>query len=209
MRLKRCVKDIPYREAVGSMYLMVGTRPDMAFYMREHWKAVVIGLKCLSGTKDYGLLLGGSLDVTPENLADKLIAYSDADYSNLMVFTQTPHCGSLNNRGIIYRPAIQHARDDIPQTAPLRVRFCHGANQRYPRGLPNCIKICYNPELRGRSKHIHVRYCFVQEKIKQHEFSVANCNTKCMVADIFIKALVKHLSRGLRAELRIKSLDAQ
>ncbi|GMF49394.1 unnamed protein product [Phytophthora fragariaefolia] len=54
---KDAMKDIPYREAVGSiMYLMVGTRPDMAFYMREvsqflanpgmeHWKAVVRGLK--------------------------------------------------------------------------------------------------------------------------------------------------------------------
>ncbi|POM67052.1 Hypothetical protein PHPALM_17013 [Phytophthora palmivora] len=28
----------------------------------------------------------------------------------------------------------------------------------------SCIKICYNPKPHGRSKHIHVRYCFVQEK---------------------------------------------
>ncbi|KAG3027514.1 hypothetical protein PC123_g16404 [Phytophthora cactorum] len=54
---KDAMKDIPYCEAVGSiMYLMVGTRPDMAFYMREvsqflaksgmdHWNAVVRGLK--------------------------------------------------------------------------------------------------------------------------------------------------------------------
>ncbi|POM69753.1 Uncharacterized protein PHPALM_13938 [Phytophthora palmivora] len=45
-------------------------------------KTVARGLKCLSGTKDYVLLLGRSLDVTPENLADKLSAYSDADYAN-------------------------------------------------------------------------------------------------------------------------------
>lgn len=33
---KDAMKDFPYHEAVGSiMYLMVGTRPDMAFYMRE------------------------------------------------------------------------------------------------------------------------------------------------------------------------------
>ncbi|KAG3145863.1 hypothetical protein PC128_g24126 [Phytophthora cactorum] len=88
------MKDIPYREAVGSvMYLMVGTRPDMAFYLREvsqflanpgmeHWNAIVRGLKYLSGTKDYGLLLGGSTDITPQNLANSLIAYSDSDYSN-------------------------------------------------------------------------------------------------------------------------------
>ncbi|POM74344.1 putative transposable element [Phytophthora palmivora] len=91
---KRAMKDIPYREAVGSvMYLTVGTRPDMAFYMREvsqflanpgmeHWNAVTRGLKYFTGTKDYGLMLGSSLGITPENLADHLMAYSDSDYAN-------------------------------------------------------------------------------------------------------------------------------
>ncbi|KAG3045291.1 hypothetical protein PI125_g27113 [Phytophthora idaei] len=33
---KDAMKDIPYHEAVGSvMYFMVGTRPAMAFYLRE------------------------------------------------------------------------------------------------------------------------------------------------------------------------------
>ncbi|POM67051.1 Hypothetical protein PHPALM_17012 [Phytophthora palmivora] len=83
---KDAMKSYPYREAVGSiMYLMVGTRPDMAFYMREvsqflanpgmeHWNAVVRGLKYLAGTKDYGICLGGSQEVSPENLADRLTA---------------------------------------------------------------------------------------------------------------------------------------
>ncbi|POM69487.1 Retrotransposon Polyprotein [Phytophthora palmivora] len=73
----------------------------------------------------------------------------------------------------------------------------------------SCIKICYNPELHGRSKHIDVRYCFVEEKVERHEVSVAYCNTKCMVADTFTKALDKHQFRELRAKLRMKSLDTQ
>ncbi|OWZ00501.1 LOW QUALITY PROTEIN: Transposable element [Phytophthora megakarya] len=80
---KDAMKSTPYGQAVGSvMYLMVGTRPDMGFYMREvsqflanpgmeHWKAVIRGLKYLSGTKEHGLLLGGSSDITKENLADQ------------------------------------------------------------------------------------------------------------------------------------------
>jgi len=48
---EKSVKSLPYREAVGSlMYLMVGTRPDLAFavgklsrfvsgYGKEHWAA--------------------------------------------------------------------------------------------------------------------------------------------------------------------------
>jgi len=87
------MKDIPYREVVGSvMYLMVGTRPDLAFYMREsqflanpgteHWKAVIRGLKYLSGAEDLGLLLGGSQTVNTDNLADHLTAYTDSDYAN-------------------------------------------------------------------------------------------------------------------------------
>lgn len=91
---KDAMKGIPYREAVGSvMYLIVGTHPDMAYYMRGvsqflanpgimHCQAVVRGLKYLAGTKDYGSLLGGSLDTTPENLAHKLVAFSDSDFAN-------------------------------------------------------------------------------------------------------------------------------
>ncbi|POM78433.1 LOW QUALITY PROTEIN: Copia LTR rider [Phytophthora palmivora] len=85
---KDAVKLYPYREAYH-----IPTRPDMAFYMREvsqflanpgmeHWDAIVRGLKYLAGTKDYGICLGGSQEATPENLDDRLTAYSDSDYAN-------------------------------------------------------------------------------------------------------------------------------
>lgn len=76
----------PYRQAIGSlMYLMVGTRPDIAHIVGvlskflekriEHWNAVKRVLKYLWGTTDYGINFSyDSRDTT-------LIAYSDADFA--------------------------------------------------------------------------------------------------------------------------------
>ncbi|OWY95174.1 RxLR effector protein [Phytophthora megakarya] len=62
-------------------------------------------------------------------------------------------------------------------------------------GNQSCMKVCYNLELHGRSKHIHVRFCFVHEKVERYEFTVTYCNTKEMIADIFTKALDKYQFR--------------
>ncbi|POM80428.1 Integrase catalytic core protein [Phytophthora palmivora] len=238
---KDAMKSYPYREAVGSiMYLMVGTRPDMAFYMREvspflanpgmeHWTAVVRGLKYLAGTKDYGICLGGSQEVSPENLADRLTAYSDSDYANCPDTRRSVggYVTMLSNSPISWL-SRKHHTVVLSTTETEYIALCHCMQEMiflklllkelgFATTQPNlihednqsCIKICYNPELQGRSKHIHVRYCFVQEKVERHEFSVAYCNTKYMVADIFTKALDKHQFRELRAKLRMKSLDTQ
>jgi hypothetical protein len=87
------MEDIPYREAVGSfMYLMMGTRPDLAGLVRQvsrylknpgmaHWRAVLRGLKYLNGTREHGIMLGRS-DINKNRMGDILSAYSDADYGN-------------------------------------------------------------------------------------------------------------------------------
>jgi hypothetical protein len=74
----------PYREAVGSLlYLATHTRPDISFTVGMLGRAMaapsaqdVVAVKrlmrYLSGTLDYGLVLGGTEKST-------LIAYSDAD----------------------------------------------------------------------------------------------------------------------------------
>jgi len=65
-------ESLPYREAVGSlMYLMVGTRPDLAFavgklsrfvsgYGKEHWAAVKRILRYVKGSVDKGLVYNKS-----------------------------------------------------------------------------------------------------------------------------------------------------
>jgi hypothetical protein len=65
------MRDVPYREAVGSlMYAALGTRPDIAYAVghlarfsenpsKPHWEAVKRVIRYLKGTKDWWLVLGG------------------------------------------------------------------------------------------------------------------------------------------------------
>ena len=67
------MKKIPYAELIGClMYIMVCTRPDLAFpvsllarymadgaYRRKHWVAAKRVLRYLKGTQDWSLILGG------------------------------------------------------------------------------------------------------------------------------------------------------
>jgi len=77
---------LPYREAVGSlMYLMVRTRPDLAFaigklsrfvscYGKEHWAAIKHVLRYVKGSMDKGL-------VFDKNSSCVLRGFSDADWA--------------------------------------------------------------------------------------------------------------------------------
>ena len=82
------MSKIPYNNAVGSlMYLMVCTRPDIAYalgkvsrYManpgKVHWEAVKWILRYVKGTVDYALAFGSH---TAQSL--NIVGYVDADYA--------------------------------------------------------------------------------------------------------------------------------
>jgi hypothetical protein len=90
---QREMENVPYREAVGSfMYLMMGTRPDLANFVRQvsrylknpgmkHWQYVLRGLKYLCGTKGHGITLGG-VNGNDDTMGNALSVFSDADYAN-------------------------------------------------------------------------------------------------------------------------------
>ncbi|GMF30515.1 unnamed protein product [Phytophthora fragariaefolia] len=141
------MEKFPYREAVGSfMYLMMGTRSDLANFVRQvsrylhnpgppHWNYVLRGLKYLNGTRDYGITLGAR-DVTNATLAHALNAYSDTDYANNVdtrrsisgyvtvrklanfVAEFTPKAGdAFNNGGTVRGSGLHSARSAISQAS--------------------------------------------------------------------------------------------
>jgi hypothetical protein len=80
-------EEFPYRSVVGSlMYLMVGTRPDIAVTCSElskylehpddkHVVAAKRVLRYLQGTKNYVLVMDGTKSLQP-------VGFADADYAN-------------------------------------------------------------------------------------------------------------------------------
>lgn len=78
------VQNVPFRQAIGSlMYLMVGTRPDIAFAIGKlsqhsenpcshHWTVVKRVLSYINGTREFGILYEGSKSLP-------IMGFSDAD----------------------------------------------------------------------------------------------------------------------------------
>ena len=50
----------------------------------------------------------------------------------------------------------------------------------------------------GNSRHIHIRYFFVKDRIDKREMRVEYCSTHLMLADFFTKPLMGELFRKLR-----------
>ena len=82
---KPASRDIPYREAIGClMYLMIGTRPDLAFSVRKlsqfcenplekHWLALKRLLRYLRATRDLAITYSADIGFQP-------YGYSDSDH---------------------------------------------------------------------------------------------------------------------------------
>ena len=95
------VSESPYRQAIGClMFLMVGTRPDLAYAVGKlsqhceqplegHWGAVKRVLRYVRGTQSQGIVLGyahGDVSKTGnEDLSSvNLVGYSDADWGGCL-----------------------------------------------------------------------------------------------------------------------------
>ncbi|POM69722.1 Polyprotein [Phytophthora palmivora] len=170
----------------------------------------------------YGITLGGvdNLDLLQSD--QYLMAYTDSDYAACQ---DTRRCigGFIT---MLYKSPIswvsrRHHIVVLSTTEAEYIALCYcmqeliyiklllrelGCESSKPTLImednQSCIKIYNNPELHGRSKHIDIKYFFVQEKVTRKEFTISYCNTNAMCADIFIKPLAKPLFEKIRELLR-------
>jgi hypothetical protein len=70
------------------------------------------------------------------------------------------------------------------------------------------IQIVKNSGHHGRTKHVDVRYHFINELVEQQVFSVQYVSTTDQVADIFTKALDQTQFCALRNKLRVSAPSA-
>ena len=213
--------NIPYREVIGSlMYLMVGTRPDLATLIREtsqhltnpgkvHWEALTRALRYLRGTSSYGIRLGGVHAAQQLRSGSFLSAYCDADFANAESRRSVTGYVTLlvGNSPISWRSQMQSLvtlssteaeyvalAACVQEVKYLRtllreLGFEHTAPVTVYEDNQSCIKLVKNPESHGRTKHIDIKYHFLQEAYAALVIFMVYCATSEMIADTLTKSL--------------------
>ena len=230
---QQLMKGKPYRAVVGSlMYLMLSTRPDIAFAVREcsqfmqnpgigHWKAAMHILRYLRATQDYGLLLGnGSLN---SSLEHHLIGYSDADFANhedrksiagyVTMYGESviSWCSQAERTVALHTTEAEYIAISLLVQEIMHLRMMMNElhlTERSPTKIyadnASAVKLCNNPEFHQRTKHIDVRHHYIREKVQENEITMCPIPTASNTADIFTKPLARIKFCKHRAALRVQ-----
>ena len=224
------MKGVPYRSAVGAvMYLMVGTRPDLAAAVGvlsqfaadpcpTHWQALKRVLRYLQATPTHGIRFSGSGD-------GELIGYSDADWAGDIetrrstsgyVFVLNGGCISWRSKkqrtvALSSTEAEYMALSEATQEAVWLKAFMrelgedagYGALKVYEDNQ-GAIALAKNPEFHKRTKHIDIRYHFVREKVEDGQVVLECCPTQEMLADLMTKPIAAAQFDALRTKLGIQ-----
>lgn len=212
---KGLMSKIPYESVVGSlMYLMVCTRPDLAYAMgkvsrymsnpgKVHWEAVKWILRYLKGTLDTGLLF----DARSDN-AKSLLGFVDADYGQDLDGRRstTGYIFSLAGGSISWRSTLQKCVAQSTTEAEY-VAVAEAAKEAIwldrlvmEMGLPQtCVNLYYdsqsdlhlavNQVMDSRVKHIDIRYHFIRQAVADKLLELVKIDGKLNPADALTKVI--------------------
>ncbi|XP_042059319.1 secreted RxLR effector protein 161-like [Salvia splendens] len=208
------MKKVPYTNAIGSvMYLMVSTRPDIAYvvsclsrYMSNpgpvHWEALKWLLRYLKHTSKYGLCFLKSDD------GINLCGFVDSNYANdrdkrksttSYVFTvcgsciswksQLQHIVALSTTQSEYIAITEAMKEAIWSKGVLsELKFLKHVPALYSDSQ-SAIQLCKNPVLHDRTKHIDVRFHFLRDVVEKQEIMLHKVHTDNNPADMGTKCL--------------------
>ncbi|GMG39212.1 unnamed protein product [Aspergillus oryzae] len=222
---------VPYRNAVGClMYLMVGTRPDLAAAVGvlsqfaadpcpTHWQALKRVFRYIQGTKTHGIEFYAANE-------EGLQGYSDADWAgDVETRRSTSGYAFMMNGGCIsWRSKKQRtvalssteaeymALTEATQEAIwLKAFLCELGEMKSDEAVKiyednqGSIALAKNPEFHKRTKHIDIRYHFVREKVEDGQVVLQYCSTKDMKADLMTKPITAVQFISLRSKLGIQA----
>jgi Reverse transcriptase (RNA-dependent DNA polymerase) len=222
---KAFMADKPYGAAVGCLqYLATASRPDIANAVRiqgkyvadpteEDWKAVKRIMRYLQGTKQLGLVFHAKASV-PRALR----AYSDADWAGDTETRRSTTAYILTLSGCVISWQSRQQKSVALSTTEAEYMAACAASQEvvYMRrflagiGMPQteptiifednqgCIGLANNPILHARTKHIDIRYHFINEQITAGAIVLKYISTEEQLADMLTKPLGPLKLRKLR-----------
>ncbi len=217
---------VPYRQAIGSlMYLMIGSRPDIAFAVgrlsqhaehpsHEHWVSVKRVFRYINGTRDFGILYDGNRPLVTEG-------YADADWAGCRESRKS----TSGNIFLVAGGAVcwRSKKQTCVATSTCEAEYiacCLAAkeavwlsrlladltNSKNPQPITinvdniGAIDTAYNASINQKNKHIDIAYHFVRDCIMSGKLKLTHCNSGDQAAD----PLTKSLERVLHERLRLK-----
>ena len=212
---KEKMARVPYANAVGSlMYAMMCTRPDICYDVGlvnrfqsnpgiAHWKVVKRILRYLKWTVDYVLCYQGS-DL-------RMIGYSDADWgSDLDEHKSTSRYAFLLNNGAITwsskkQPCIALSTMEaeyvacsvaVQEAVWLRrffqnLKVVKDASDPVIVHCDSMAALAYakDSKYHGRTKHIDIRYHYIQYMVAHNEVVLKHISTSLMIVDPLTKPI--------------------
>lgn len=211
------MENIPYQEAVGSiLYLVQGTRPDLAFTAgnisrfnqnpgKAHWNAIKRLMRYLKGTKEM------KLEFSKQGNS-KIIGFSDADWGADVDDRRscTGYVFILNGGAISWSSKRQAtvalssteaeymALSSATQEALWLKQFHedlwgYKSNEAITIFTDNqsALHLTKNDSVYSRAKHIDIRYHFIRQHMIKDNISYKYKATDLMVADSLTKSVSK------------------
>jgi hypothetical protein len=207
-----------YQRAVGAlMYLMLGTRPDLAYTVaalgrhsacpgKEHERALDHAFRYLRATSHWKLVFQQG---TPNSAILK--GFVDADWASdvndrkstsgfvFMLAGGAISWGSKKQSAVALSSteaeyiAAAHAAKEVVWLRRLLTELKQKVGEPTILSMDNqsAIAIARNPEFHDRSKHIEIRHHFLRQKIDENELDLVFVPTGDQVADVLTKGLVR------------------
>ncbi|GJV46749.1 retrovirus-related pol polyprotein from transposon TNT 1-94 [Tanacetum coccineum] len=195
-----------YRGMIGTLLYLTASRPDLHFAIcmcaryqaqptEKNLHAVKRTFRYLRGTVNRGLWY-------PKDSWIALIAFADADHA---VCQDTIRSTS----GTDYI-AMSGCCAQILWMRSQLTDYGLGFN-KIPMYCDNksAIALCYNNVQHSRSKHIDIRFHFINEHVENGVFELYFVNTEYQLADIFTKALARERIEFLFNKLGMRSFTPE
>jgi len=218
-RLENGMSKFPYRECVGSiLYLANKTRPDLSYasgyvsrYLDKQSKQDIVNVKqilrYIKGTLDLGIVFENTNTRLCEN-CEKLVCYVDSDYAGdtetrrsttgfVIYYSNGPISWSSKKQPIVALSSTEaefiaaaHCVKELMYLQTLLEELT-GNTVRAVINIDNqsTLQIIKNGTGNKRSKHIDVRYHYLNEKYVEGMIELKYCPTDEQIADVFTKPL--------------------
>ena len=217
-----------YRSAIGGlMYLMTGTRPDLAYsisllsqYMQAprecHWGAVKRVLRYVAGTQGYSLKYIGSQNLGPHVFCDANWGGDTATRKSTSGIISKVSDGpvtwqskrqptvALSSMEAEYM-ALTEASKEAKWIRMYLTELGHRMTESVPIYCDNQGAKSYasNPVHHARTKHVDIKYHFVRNMVASGATTIIYVPTAAQQANIFTKALGTMIFKKLATDIRL------